>query len=46
MKGSSCEPVKEFTRSASEKIKSPSTTVIAAATENLGTSLKYPFRSG
>ena len=38
--------MKELTRSASEKLRSPSTNVIAAATENLGRSLKYTLRPG
>ncbi|XP_015788448.1 uncharacterized protein LOC107365455 isoform X2 [Tetranychus urticae] len=39
------EWMKELTRSASEKIRSPSASVFATATENLGRSLKYSFRS-
>ncbi|XP_053209779.1 LOW QUALITY PROTEIN: uncharacterized protein LOC128393612 [Panonychus citri] len=45
-KAVSGEWMKELTRSASEKIRSPSTSVFATATENLGRSLKYSFRSG
>ncbi|XP_074601613.1 uncharacterized protein LOC141855450 isoform X5 [Brevipalpus obovatus] len=43
-KATSGEWMKELTRSASEKLRSPSTNVIAAATENLGRSLKYTLR--